>query len=225
MLTQEELYAHSHLVQAADAREVKSFIDDKVFRLIRRSEAPIRPMDCLWVRKWKRKPTAKDPGEVKSRLVVRGFLDPQKRHVSRYSGTATRLSQRLLVSLAVEHDLDLEQWDIGNAFLKGFSFDMMKQMCHKFGITVPDVDRQVVITVPGNVWYHIAQFGFCKDASACAMQYALFLLKAMYGLVDAPILRSIALRHFIIVEMKGKPSRYDENFIYWTGTTENGNHM
>ena len=44
----------------------------------------------------------------------------------------------------------------------------------------------------------------------------------MYGLVDAPILWSIALRHFIIDEMAGQPSRYDENFTYWTGTSEQG---
>ena len=109
MLTTDELFRHSALVQAADEWEIKSFVDDKVFQLIRRQDAPVRPMDCLWVRKWKRKPTANDPGEVKSRLVVRGFLDPQKRHVSRYSGTATRLSQRMLVSLAVAHGLELEQ--------------------------------------------------------------------------------------------------------------------
>ena len=78
MLTTDELFRHSALVQAADEREIKSFVDDKVFQLIRRQDAPVRPMDCLWVRKWKRKPTANDPGEVKSRLVVRGFLDSQR---------------------------------------------------------------------------------------------------------------------------------------------------
>ena len=109
MLTDDELWTHYALVQAADKQEMKSFVDDKVFRFIRRNDAKVRTMDCLWVRKWKRKPTANDPGEVKSRLVVRGFLDPQKRHVSRHSGTATRLSQRLLVSVAVENNFDLEQ--------------------------------------------------------------------------------------------------------------------
>ena len=107
------------------------------------------------MRKRKQRPTQHHRGEVKSRLVVRGFLDPQKRHVARYSGTATRLSQRLLVSLAVEHGFDLEQWDIGNAFLTGFSFKVMRQMCQKFGITVPDVERRVTITPCGEVWHHL----------------------------------------------------------------------
>ena len=67
-----------------------------------------------------------------------------------------------MVSLAVEYEFDLEQWDIGNAFLKGFSFAMMKTMCQKFGITVPDVERKVYITPPGNAWFHLKELGFCK---------------------------------------------------------------
>jgi len=152
MLTDAEMRQYENLVREADRREIKSFVSDKVFRLRRKVEATVRPMDCIWVRKWKTRPTSECKGEVKSRLVVRGFLDPQKRHVSRYSSTATRLSQRLLVSLSVEHHFELEQWDIGNAFLKGFSFKVMREMCQKFGITVPDVERHVFITLPGNVW-------------------------------------------------------------------------
>ena len=145
MLTEQDLRDYSDLVYEADLKEIQSFVSDKVFKLCQRTSAKQRPMSCLWVRKRK-------GDEVKARPCVRGFLDPQKRHVSRYSSTATRLSQRLLVSLSVEHHFELEQWDIGNAFLKGFSFKVMREMCPKFGITVPDCARQVFITVPGNVW-------------------------------------------------------------------------
>ena len=55
---------------------------------------------------------------IKSHIVVRGFLDPQKKLVARYSSTASRLSQRLLCLFAVENFVELEQWDIGNAVLK-----------------------------------------------------------------------------------------------------------
>ena len=144
---------------------------------------------CRGLRKWKGK-------EVKSRLVVRGFRDPQKAMVARYSSTATRLSQRLLCSLAVENNFGLEQWDIGNAFLKGFSFDKMREMCTLFGITVPDVERKVWITVPGNVWFILDKLGFCNVGLNWGW-HCLELLKAMYGLVDAPVLWSIALRFFV----------------------------
>ena len=58
--------------------EIKSFIDDKVFNLVRRDAVNIRTMDCIWVRKWKRKPIPKDRGEVNIWLVVRGSLIPQR---------------------------------------------------------------------------------------------------------------------------------------------------
>ena len=108
----------------------------------------------------------------------------------------------------------MEQWDIGNAFLKGFSFKVMREMCGRFGITVPDVERQVFITVPGNVWYYLHEEGFYLDTSYRTMHYVRELLKAMYGLVDAPILWSIAPGHFMICDTHGKPSRYDENCFY-----------
>ena len=95
-------------------------------------------------------------------------------------------------------------------------------MCQKFGITVPDVERKVCITVLGNVWFYLAEFGFYTDTSGHTHRYVLELQKAMYGLVDAPILWSIALRHFIICDVQGRPSRYDENFFYWPSTDNNG---
>ena len=36
-------------------------------------------------------------------------------------------------------------------------------MCQRFGITVPDVERQVFITVPGGVWYYLREEGFYLD--------------------------------------------------------------
>ena len=61
---------------------------------------------------------------------------------------------------------------------------------------------------------------FYHDTPQNTFSYALALLKAMCGLVDAPVLWSIALRHFIIHDLCGKASRYDDNFIYWTGGIE-----
>ena len=86
------------------------------------------------------------------------------------------------MSLSVEHRFDVEQWDIGNAFLKGFSFKVMREMCQRFGITVPDVERQVLITVPGGVWYYLHEEGFYLDTPYRTGQYVLGFLKAMYGM-------------------------------------------
>ena len=95
-------------------------------------------------------------------------------------------------------------------------------MCQKLGITVPDVERQVYITVPGGVWFHLREEGFDHGTPHHTGLYALELLNAMYGLVDAPICWSIALRYFLICDMQGRPSRYDENFFYWPSTDARG---
>ncbi len=83
MLTDAEMRQHENLVREADRKEIRSFVSDKVFRLKRKSKATVRSMDCIWVRKWKTRPSAQNKGEIKSRLVARGFLDLQKRYVSR----------------------------------------------------------------------------------------------------------------------------------------------
>ena len=153
-------------------------------------------------------------------------MDQQKKMVARYSSTASRLSQRLLCSIAVENEFDVEQWDIGNAFLKGFSFDKMREMCTKFGITIPDVERRVCIKVPGNVWHILRKLGFMTiDPAQAPGLYCLELLKAMYGLVDAPVLWSIALRYFVISDLGGKPSRYDDQFFYWINPSSKTNKV
>ena len=94
------------------------------------------------------------------------------------------------MSLSVEHRFELERLDIGNAFLKGFSFKVMREICQKFGITVPDVERQVFITVPGNVWYYLAEDGFYLDAAYRTQLYVLIMAPRTFDgrADDAPAL-------------------------------------
>ncbi len=79
----------------------------------------------------------------------------------------------------------------------------MRLMCQKFGIAVPDVEREVYIAVPGNVWSIMASLGFYTYGLGNTYWYVLELVKAMYGLVDAPAPWSIALRYFVICEVHG----------------------
>ena len=43
----------------------------------------------------------------------------------------------------------------------------------------------------------------------------LLLLKAMYGLVDAPLLWQLALTDFITKMLSGYKSKFDDNFFFW----------
>ena len=82
-------YGSEKEVREADEKDPECCGRYKVFKVAMRSEAK-NTMSCLWLRKWKGK-------EVKSRLVVRGFLDPQKNMVARDSSTATKTDSKQTV--------------------------------------------------------------------------------------------------------------------------------
>ena len=79
MLSAEDMVKFEHLVKQADADELKSFVHHGVFKVCKREFVRMRPMTCVWVRRWKYKMVdGKKQRVIKSRLCVRGFLDPQK---------------------------------------------------------------------------------------------------------------------------------------------------
>lgn len=95
LLTEAEMVKYAQLVYNADHKELNSFTDHKVFTA-RRREPGDNVVDCIWIRKWKIYGK-----EVKSRMCARGCFDKQKNLIERHNSTATRLSQRLLVSMAM----------------------------------------------------------------------------------------------------------------------------
>ena len=56
---------------------------------------------------------------IRARLTVRGFKDCERGDIERYAGTSTRMSQKVLVSEAVQRNWDLVTADISKAFLQG----------------------------------------------------------------------------------------------------------
>ncbi|CAE7220811.1 unnamed protein product, partial [Symbiodinium sp. CCMP2456] len=200
-------------VEEADASEVKQFVETQSFEPRHRSFLPddIVVVDSVWVRKWKRMPNGSR--KVKSRLCARGCFDRQKDLLSTRSTTATRLSQRILVSSASVYDQELESWDISGAFLKGLSFEKVRELLRARGIRTPI--RKVAIVAPANVWRHLASFDpkFRIDFTR-VNEYVLLCIKPVYGISDAPLAWQLCLRsHF--EEQKGVPSLTDENYFYW----------
>ena len=134
-------------VDAADLAEVKQFVDENAFEKIHKSKitAEMVVVDARWVRKKKRYPDRSI--RIKSRLCARGFLDQQKSLLTTRSTTATRLSQRILVSqAAMSRKRSLESIDVAGAFLKGFNFDQIKKALKELGIQSPS--RTVIIMRP-----------------------------------------------------------------------------
>ena len=110
-----EVYGIWPLVEKSDASEIKQFVDTGSFRTMRITSLTedIVLIDSVWIRKWKRMPDGSK--NVKSRLCARGCFDSQKDLLSTRSTTATRLSQRLLLSTAANMAWDIESWDVSGA--------------------------------------------------------------------------------------------------------------
>ena len=155
-------------VEEADKKELKQFIDTKSFRCVLMNEISEDTVviDATWIRKWKRK--ADGSLVVKSRLCARGCFDPHKEHLTTRSTTATRLSQRIVLSTAARNQMDCESFDISGAFLKGFTCEKVRQLLRARGIVSPV--RKVVVVPPPNVWRHLAaadkSFEICGNFSA-----------------------------------------------------------
>ena len=199
------------MVEEADKNEVEQFVQENAFKKIHRleiSEAMV-VIDARWVRKWKKLADGKK--KVKSRLCARGCLDRQKEFLTTRSTTATRLSQRILLSAAATFDLEVESWDIAGAFLKGLNFSQIREMLRQMGVDSPL--RQVIIIPPLNVWRHLAAASPHFKVHQ-PEDWALLCLKPIYGLNDAPLAWQLSL-HSYLREIQAVPSLMDENSWRW----------
>ena len=201
-------------IDLADSNEVKQFVEEKAFKPIHSLQLTdeMVVIDCKWVRKRKRYPDGSI--KVKSRLCARGCLDAQKQQLTTRSTTATRLSQRLLVSQAArDEDKDVESWDISGAFLKGFDFKRIQESLKKLGLDAPT--RQVVVFPPLNVWRHLPKYSdLFKVPQQSLHQYGLLCLKPIYGLNDAPLAWQLCLHEYIL-DLGAVRSKLDENCFLW----------
>ena len=210
-ITEDDVYDIWPEVDAADKAEVEQFVHENAFKKIHRDgfTDDMVIIDARWVRKWKKLSDGKK--KVKSRLCARGCLDRQKDLLTTRSTTATRLSQRMLLSTAAVFDLEVESWDIAGAFLKGLDFNQIRRMLRDRGINSPV--RTVVIIPPPNVWRHLAAAS--SDFSVNdPSQWGLMCLKPVYGLNDAPLAWQLCLQEYL-KEIHGIPSVMDENSWRW----------
>ncbi|CAE7721255.1 unnamed protein product [Symbiodinium sp. CCMP2592] len=208
-----EIYEHWPLVDKADGDEVRQFVETKSFKKMHRNglTSDVVIVDCIWVRKWKRYPDG--TRRVKSRLCARGCFDSQKEMLSTRSTTATRLSQRILMSTSATQDFDIESWDVTAAFLKGLTFEKIRELLRSKGISAPL--RKVAVIVPRNVWRHLAKYDATFQVPEDKIdEYVLLCLKPIYGLNDAPLAWQLCLhQHF--ESQGGIPSLMDENLFFW----------
>ena len=226
LLTDDDLRRYPKLVDEADRKELKAFVSHKVFVAKYKRDLPrdANCVDCVWVRKW-----AKLHVQVKSRMCARGCFDKQKYTIDRHSSTATRLSQRMVVSLGMCHgilysetgdgtDISTESFDISTAFLQGLDYQELQRNARQLGYEHRH-KRDVYIIPPENVWRHFrAIIESPKDLKVpdhLRHLFALLCLRAMYGFADAPLMFQLALVSFLKETTGARSSVFDDNFLFW----------
>ena len=149
-LTDSDLAQYPDQVREADRKELNQFLKFNVFKKKHFSRLPkgSNLVDCTWIRVWKK-------GKVKSRLCARGCFDNQKQLIEKHSSTATRLSQRIIMSQFMIDGLlyqpfpgdpiTLISLDISGAFLQGLEYEELIRISRELGYETRN-KREVYIT-------------------------------------------------------------------------------
>ncbi len=163
--------------EEAMQKEVDSFISSEAVRICTSHGIPSeRIMQMRWVLTWK--PICDEQGiqegqKAKARLIVKGFQDPRLLHLPRESPTLSTMGRNLLLSLTARNRLQLGSGDIKTAFLQGSQTELQDQL---YGQPPPEVRRMLNM----------------KDHEV------LRIVKAVYGLLNAPKQWFVALSQFLI---------------------------
>ena len=161
-------------------------------------------MSSRWVITWKWDPVTKIDG-IKTRLTVRGFLDRDSPTLEVFAGTASRWAQRLIVSVAVQQGWKLLTADVGSAFLKGLTFAELSEL-------TGEKLRRTAFLPPVGYESFICELPNCSHFDK--LKHELEMLKAIYGLKDAP--RAWRKRlHQVMMQMKAEQLKTDSNVYVW----------
>ena len=147
--------------------------------------------------------------DVKARLVIKGFMDPQVNQIITASATASALSHRMLASYAVNHGLQVVSYDVSQAFLQGL---LLKDL-EKRG----EMKRTVFFDPPEDAWSLLweempEKFSLLGKTHS-AQEVTLQAIKGVYGLGDAPRLWRERFHEWMI-KNGFKQSKYDECFYF-----------
>jgi hypothetical protein len=170
-LTPQDVKDNPDLVNAACMKEIMSFKDNGAYEIADRANCK-NLCTSRWVLRWKE---IDGKRAVKARLTIRGFQDLQT-DLSTFSSTASRWTQRLILSVCVQRHWEVFVADISTAFLQGLTFQEIAKLdntpIREIEFTPPKGSEDMFVQVEKgkfNPWKH-----------------ALKMLKAVYGLKDAP---------------------------------------
>eukprot|EP00439_Symbiodinium_sp_Y106_P057262 s2270_g8.t1 len=195
LLTKEEQVEHADAVLQAITNELQTWKGFNCFERRARSQSPC-VIDAKWVLKWK---WIKGERCIRARLCLRGFRETGADDQSNYAATASRFSQRLLVSECALRGWTLASSDVPKAFLQGVSYEELAQ-------TTQQPLRDVSFELGGEGLACLKQMQGFTDFDA--RSEVLHCLKPGTGCRDAPRCFSLKLRQ--VTEAYGlQPSSID----------------
>ena len=123
LLTAEEIEKNHAAVVQATIDELKTWEGFRCFARRPRKDAPC-VIDVRWVHKWK---VVRGERRIRSRLCLRGFKEFGADSQSNFAATASRFSQRLIVSECAAREWVIASSDVPKAFLQGISYEELAQ--------------------------------------------------------------------------------------------------
>ena len=201
ILTPEEELEHSQEVVQAILDELKTWQGFQCFERQKRSEAR-NVIDVRWVLKWKIKQGKRF---IRARLCIRGFKDTGSDQDVNTSPTATRFSQRLLVSETAARRWSLASTDIPKAFLQGISY---AELARETGRE----ERQVSFELSGQPIFCLRQLPGFSDFNPASE--VLRCTKPGTGCKDAPRAFNLKLKR-VTAAFGFKPSIMDSELELW----------
>jgi len=206
ILTREEALQHEAACNKAMLDEMQRWANLGAFERMPKKCAS-NVIDARWVLKWK---VVQDQRIIKARLVVRGFKDLQAAQLSTYAGTTTRWGQRLVNSVAVQHQWPLFTADVSQAFLRGLTFEQAAQM-------KDEVQRDVQFTMPPGSTHLLKKLPGFTDFNP--LTEVLRMLRCGFGLKDAPRLWNKVLRR-VLKDLGLSPTQADPQLFVWHAPQE-----
>lgn len=151
------------LFQQGKAKELKCWLDTNTVKAIARDKIhPDRILSSRWILTWKEDPSSSSGRKAKTRLVVKGFQDPNIDVLNSESPTLTRDARMLLMQTVSSLNWEIQAFDITTAFLRG--------KCEN--------NRQLAMEPPKE----LKQLLGMEESQVC------MLTGNAYGRVDAPLL-------------------------------------
>ena len=207
VLTKEEESSFFPMVQEAKLKELDNYCAHSAVEAVLAKGTEWNVMTATWVLtfKW----TEDGKWKIKARLCLRGFQDRQGSDLHKYSPTASRIAQRLLLIASVMYHWPCVSIDVSAAFLQGLPLEEAK--------TTTGKARSVWCRPPADVWGILRElqgkYGLTLPVKGYESHWLWKLLKAAYGLDDAPLLWRKAIGDFLL-DHGWVESHYDRCMYY-----------